>query len=78
MADQKDKEELLQCQMDELEKQQLELTEKMEQIAGIDCTFGACLFDKRIDSVELKLEDVQRRKKAIESMMKSLKECEAE
>lgn len=78
MADQKDKEEFLQRQIDELENQQLELAEKMEQIAGIDCTFGVCLFDKNIDSVELKLEEVQRRKKAIESMMMSLKECKAE
>jgi hypothetical protein len=78
MAEPKDKEEFLQRQVDELEKQQLELAEKMEQIAGIDCTFSVCLFDKNIDSVELKLEDVQRRKKAIESMMMSLKESEAE
>lgn len=76
MADPEEKEELLQKQIDDLENQQLELAQKMEQIAGIDCTFGSCLFDEEIDSVELKLEEVQRRKRALESVMKSLKELE--
>jgi hypothetical protein len=74
MSDPRDKEEMLQRQIDELEKQQSDLAQKMEQIAGIDCTFGSCMFDTEIDSVELKLDDVQRRRKAVESMMRSLKE----
>lgn len=78
MADLPEKEELLQQQIDALEDEQLKLAEKMEQIAGIDCTFGVCLFDRNIDSVELKLETVQRRKRAIESIMMSLKELESE
>ena len=78
MADQEDEEKLLQKQIDDLEDQQLKLAEKMEQIAGIDCTFGSCVFERNIDSVELKLEEVQRRRKAIESIMRTLKECETE
>ncbi len=72
------KEDLLRREIEDLERQQLDLAEKMEQIAGIDCAFGTCVFDKNIDSVELKLEDVQRRKRAIESMMKSLTELKPE
>ena len=76
MADLEEKEKLLQEKIAELEEQQAKLAEMMEQVAGIDCNFGACVFDENIESVELKLEEVQRRKKALESIMRSLRECE--
>lgn len=78
MADEQEKEEILKKEIDDLEEQTLELAEKMEEVAGIDCSFGSCVFEPALDSAEMKIEEVQRRKKALESIMKSLKECDTE
>ena len=76
MADEKEREEYLQKQVDELEDQIKTLGGQMEETMGINCDFGACVFDPSLDSIELKIEEVQRRKKMLETMIKTLKECE--
>jgi len=48
----------------------------MEEELGITCDFGECVFDPSLDSIDLKLQEVTRRKKMLETMQKSLKECE--
>jgi chaperonin cofactor prefoldin len=75
MADEQEREEYLQKQIDDLDEQIKELAEKMEEEMGISCEFGSCVFDPSLDSIELKIEEVQRRKKMLEAMHKSLKEC---
>lgn len=75
MAD--EREEFLQKQIDDLDEQIKGLAEKLEEEMGISCEFGACVFDPEMDSIEHKIEEVQRRKKMLEAMEKSLKECGA-
>lgn len=76
MADEQEREKYLQQQIDDLDEQIKQLAEKMEEEMGISCDFGACVFDPEMDSIEQKIEEVQRRKKMLETMEKSLKECE--
>ncbi len=72
-----EQEEYLQKQIDTLDEQIRSLAEKLEEQMGISCEFGACVFDPEMDSIERKIEEVQRRKKMVEAMEKSLKECGA-
>jgi len=76
MADEKEREEYLQQQLDELDEETKKLAVQMEELAGVDCDFGVCVFDPTLDSVEKKIEDVQRRRKMIAAMMESLKGCD--
>jgi chaperonin cofactor prefoldin len=76
MADEKEREEFLQKQIDELDEQTRELATHVEELAGIDCNFGACIFDPALDSTEDRIAEVQKRKKMLQAMLKSLKECE--
>ncbi|MHB8896171.1 MAG: hypothetical protein ACYC99_13480 [Candidatus Geothermincolia bacterium] len=76
MADEQEREEYLNAQIKDLDEQIKVLAERMEEEMGISCEFGACVFDPSLDSIELKIEEVQRRKKMLETMHKSLKECE--
>lgn len=76
MADEKEREEYLEQQIKELDDQLKVLADHMSEVAGVFCDFGACEFDISLDSTELKIEEVQRRKKTVESMLATLRECE--
>ena len=69
-------EEILKKQLADLDDQTAKLAEKFEQLAGIDCDFGECIFDPEMDSVEKKIAEVQRRKKILEGMIDHLESCE--
>ncbi len=76
MADQTtEQEKLLQKEMAELDEQTAKLAEKFESLAGMDCDFGACVFDPEMSSVEQKIAEVQRRKKLLEGMIAHLESC---
>ncbi len=76
MAD--DKEKLLQEEMESYEEDLRVLASKLGELAGTDCSFGACVFDPEMKDVEAKLEEVQKRKKTLEAIKKALKECGVE
>jgi prefoldin subunit 5 len=75
MADEKVREEFLQEQLDQLDEEIKTLAAHMEELAGLDCDFGACVFDPALDTVEKKIDEVQRRRDMVATMMKTLKEC---
>lgn len=77
MADDiREEEEILKKQLAELDDKTAKLAEKFEQLAGIDCDFGECIFDPEMDSVEKKIAEVQRRKKVLEDLIDHLESCE--
>lgn len=77
MADDiREEEEILKKQLAELDDKTAKLAEKFEQLAGIDCDFGECIFDPEMDSVEKKIAEVQRRKKVLEGLIDHLESCE--
>jgi hypothetical protein len=71
-----DRDEYLEKQIQELDEQIKALGAKLEEELGVSCDFGACVFDPEIETTEHKIEEVQRRKKMLEAMHSSLKECE--
>ena len=75
MAD--EKEEILISEIADLEEQIKVLAVKIEELMGVDCEFGACILDPSLDTAEKKLEEIQRRKKNLEGILKSLEQCEA-
>jgi hypothetical protein len=69
-------EEVLKQELDKLNDQTAKLAEKFEALAGIDCDFGECIFDPEMDTVEKKIEEIQRRKKILVGMIEHLESCE--
>ncbi len=73
MAD--EKEELLNQEIGAYEEELKVLAGKLQELAGVDCSFGACVFDPEMKDVEAKLAEVQKRKKVIAEVMETLKQC---
>lgn len=74
MAD--EREELLNQQIAELEEQTAVIAERLEEVMGVDCNFGACIFDPGMTDLEEKLAEVQKRKANMEKIIKDLEACE--
>ncbi len=67
-----EEEEILVQEMDGLDELTRELAEKFETLAGIDCEFGACVFDPEMQEVQEKIGEVQRRKKIVQHIIDQL------
>jgi len=77
MADDiREEEEVLKKELADLDDQTDRLAEKFEELAGIDCDFGECIFDPEMDDVNKKIAEVQRRKKLLEGLIAHLESCE--
>lgn len=72
-----ERDEMLDSQMAELEEETKKLAERMQELVGIDCNSGACVFDPALNDVEAKIEEVQKRKKTLEKIKDALDSCEA-
>lgn len=67
-----EREQFLKSEVDAYENQLRVLAEKLQELAGVDCSFGACVFDPEMQDVEKKIEEVQKRKKKVSAIMESL------
>lgn len=74
MADEKI--EMLEAQIADLEEQTKVLAEKLERVIGIDCSFGACVFDPEMGDIEERLDEVQRRKATLEQIIQNIESCD--
>ena len=74
MAD--ERRELLDKEVAALEEQTRVLAERMQELAGIDCASGSCIFDPAMDDVEAKIADVQKRKVTLAEIKEALDSCE--
>jgi prefoldin subunit 5 len=72
MSDLEEREKVLESEIADLDEQMKKLAVKMEEIAGTDCDFGSCVLDPAMESVEEKIEEVQRRKKAVQETLAKL------
>lgn len=46
---------------------------KMEELAGIDCPLGVCVFDPKMLEMEHKLEEIQHHKEVIVDALNTLR-----
>jgi prefoldin subunit 5 len=76
MAD--EKEELLNKEIEDYEEELKSVAGKLQELAGVDCSFGACVFDPEMQDVEAKLAEIQRRKKVLSEVKESLDKCSTE
>jgi hypothetical protein len=67
-----EEEKVLESELAELEEKKLELAEKFESLAGVDCDFGECIFDPEMAEVQQKISEVQRQKKVIQGLIDHL------
>ena len=74
MAD--ERRELLDKEIAALQEQTKVLAERVQELVGIDCSSGACMFDPAMEDVELKIADVQKRKATLEEIKEALDSCE--
>lgn len=70
-----DREELLTQEIGVFEEELRKLGAKLEELSGVDCSFGACVFDPAMVDVEDKIAEVQKRKKILTEIMNSLESC---
>lgn len=70
-----EREELLNKEIEGFEDELRHLGEKLEELSGVACSFGACVFDPEMQDVEEKIAEVQKRKKILADVIQSLKEC---
>lgn len=73
-----EKEELLNKEIEDYEEELKEVAGKLQELAGVDCSFGACVFDPEMKDVESKLADLEKRKKILAEVMESLRQCGVE
>lgn len=70
-----EKEDLLNQEIEGYEDELKVLAGKLQELAGVDCSFGACVFDPEMQDVEARLADMEKRKKVLADVMESLKQC---
>jgi len=70
-----EREELLNGEMQAFEEELRRLAVRLEEISGVDCNFGACVFDPAMNDIEDKIAEVQKRKKILNDVMESLEAC---
>ncbi len=71
-----EEQEILEKELSALDEETAKLADKFQQLAGMSCDFGECVFDPGMDNVEAKIAEVQRRKKVLEGMIEHLESCE--
>lgn len=76
MAD--EKEELLNQEIEDYEEDLRKVAGKLQELAGVDCSFGACVFDPEMKDVEAKLAELEKRKKVLAEVKESLERCDVE
>lgn len=74
MAD--EREEILNQEIANLEEKTKELAARLQEVVGVDCSFGACIFDPEMTDIEDKISNVQSRKETLEKIMNDVKECQ--
>jgi len=73
-----EKEELLNKEIEGYEEELKVLAGKLQELAGVDCSFGACVFDPEMQDVEAKLAELEKRKRILAEVMENLKQCGVE
>lgn len=48
----------------------------MQELVGIDCASGACVFDPAMEDVEAKLADLQKRKVVLTEIKEAIDSCQ--
>ena len=70
-----EREELLNEEIAAYEEELKLVAVKLQEIAGVDCSFGACVFDPEMKDVEAKLAELEKRKKGLQEIKESLESC---
>ena len=71
-----EKEELLNKEIQAYEEELKVVASKLQELAGVDCSFGACVFDPEMQDVEEKIAELEKRKKTLAEVKDSLEKCE--
>lgn len=71
-----EKEELLNKEIEGYEEELKVVASKLQELAGVDCSFGACVFDPEMQDVEAKLAELEKRKKTLAEVKESLEKCD--
>jgi len=71
-----EKEELLNQEIEAYEDELRSVAGKLQELAGVDCSFGACVFDPEMKDVEARLADLEKRKRVLAEVKESLEKCD--
>ncbi len=70
-----EKEELLNEEIAAYEEELRVVASRLQEVAGVDCSFGACVFDPEMQDVEARLAELERRKRGLLEVKESLERC---
>lgn len=73
-----EKEEVLNQEIEAYEEELRVVAGKLQEIAGVDCSFGACVFNPEMKDVEAKLAEIEKRKRSLAEIKDSLEKCSIE
>ena len=60
--------EILAREIDNLNEEITLLSHQLNEIFNINCSFGVCLFNPEVDSIQEKMKEVQERKELLETI----------
>ena len=66
---------MLEHEIGKLNEELKDLGYKLSELLNVDCNFGSCSFDKEIDNVRDKMEEVEKTKKLLEFIKNNLDRC---
>lgn len=56
---------LLEKEIADLNKEIISLAYHLREVLEVDCSFGACVYDPRVDDIEKKMKEVQEKKELL-------------
>ncbi len=66
----KNEKEILAREINNLNEEITLLSHQLNEIFSVNCSFGVCLFNPEVDSIQEKMREVQERKELFESIKK--------
>ncbi|MHB8781499.1 MAG: DUF5320 domain-containing protein [Candidatus Geothermincolia bacterium] len=70
-----EQEQLLKQETEAYDRELNQLANRLQELAGVDCSFGACVLDPQMTEVEDQLAEIQKRRRLVEEIMDSVRAC---
>jgi hypothetical protein len=70
-----DEQKLLEHEIVKLNEELKDLGYKLSELLNVDCSFGDCSFDKELDNVRDKMQEVEKTKKLLEFLKNNIDKC---
>jgi hypothetical protein len=70
-----DEQKILEHEIEKLNEEIKDLGYKLSELLNVDCSFGDCSFDKEVDNVREKMEEIEKTKRLLEFLKNNIDKC---